>query len=379
MKITRIDTLHLSPKSWVHQGQIGWTWVRVHTDEGIIGTGETYPTPATEVAVVHGPLAAVLLGQNPLGIERLWHDMLLKVQFAGWAGAEMRAISAVDIALWDILGKVANLPIYQLLGGKVRDRIRTYNTCYDNEYDFNLDADKLAKSLLKMGIRAMKIWPFDKVALENQGNFITREQMATSLEPVRKIREAVGDEMDIMMEFHGYWNLPTAVQIAKALEPYNVTWLEEMLPQDNLEAYQVLRARVSQPLNISERLFGKWQYAELFKQHAASYVMLDLAWCGGITESKKIAAMAEAEYLPLAPHNCGGPIFHAANLHLAANIPNLFILESVRRHYQGEYPQIVDRVIVPGPDGYLPLPEGPGLGTELLPEFIAQAEMVTSK
>ena len=378
MKITRIDTLHISPKSIVHYGQIGWTWVRLHTDEGIIGTGETYPTPATEVAAIHGTLAPVLLGQNPLEIEHLWHEMFFKVQYAGWAGAEMRAISAVNIALWDIFGKATHQPIYQLLGGKVRDRIRTYNTCYDNEFDFNTDAGKLAQSLLKTGIRAMKIWPFDQAGRENQGNFITREQMEASLEPVRQIRAAVGEAMDIMMEFHAYWNLATAVQIAKALEPYNVTWLEEMLPQDNLEAYKVLRARVSQPLNISERLFGKWQYAQLFKQHAASYVMLDLAWCGGLTEAKKIAAMAEAEYLPLAPHNCGGPIFHAANLHFAAHIPNLYILESVRRHYQEEYPKIVDRVVVPGPDGCLPLPDGPGLGTELLPEFIEKAEIVTS-
>jgi L-alanine-DL-glutamate epimerase-like enolase superfamily enzyme len=291
----------------------------------------------------------------------------------------MRALSAIDIALWDILGKAANQPVYQLLGGKVRDRIRTYNTCYDNEYNFATDADKLARSLLRMGIRAMKIATFDEAARENKGNFITREQMNRALEPVRKIREAVGDEMGIMMEFHGLWNLTTAVEIAKALEPYNMTWLEEMIPQDNLDAYRVLRERVSQPLTISERLFGRWQYADLLKKDAASFVMMDLAWGGGITEARKVAILADTHYLPLVPHNCGGPIFQAANLHLSAHIPNLYILESVRRHYQDEFPHIVTNVMTPGLDGSFPLPEGPGLGIELKPEMLERADVMGSE
>lgn len=377
MKISRIETIRMNPKSHVHQGQIGWTWVRIHTDAGHIGVGETYPTPVTEAAAIEGVFAPMLLGKNPLDIEAIWRELFIKVQYAGWAGAEMRAISAIDIALWDILGKVTHQPIYQLLGGKVRDKIRTYNTCYDNEFDFNKDADKLAKALLRMGIKAMKIWPFDAAAIENMGNFITKDQIEKHIEPVKKIRQAVGDEMEIMMEFHGYWNIPTAAKIAEALEPYNVTWLEEMLGQDNLSAYRTLQERVKQPLNISERLFGRWAYADLMKKNAASYVMTDIAWCGGITEGRKIAILADAEYLPLAPHNCGGPIFHAANLHLSAHIPNLFILESVRRHYQDEYPHIVTKVVVPDKDGHFPLPEGPGLGTELKEEFLSSAEIST--
>jgi L-alanine-DL-glutamate epimerase-like enolase superfamily enzyme len=125
MKITRIDTLQTSPDSRIHYGRIGWTFVRVHTDSGIIGIGETFPDPASETAVIHTTLAPALLGQDPREIERLWHDMFELVQYRGWAGAEMRAISAIDIALWDILGKAAGLPVYQLLGGKVRDRVRT--------------------------------------------------------------------------------------------------------------------------------------------------------------------------------------------------------------------------------------------------------------
>jgi L-alanine-DL-glutamate epimerase-like enolase superfamily enzyme len=211
MKITQIDTIHCSPESHIHYGKIGWTFVRLHTNEGIVGLGETFPDPESETAIIHKTLAPALLGQNPLEIERLWRDMFELVQYRGWAGAEMRGISAIDIALWDLLGKATNLPVYQLLGGKVRDRVRTYNTCYDDEHDFNTDAGKLATLLHKRGIRAMKIWPFDEVAIENKGNFITSEQMNRCLGPLRQIREAVGEDMGIMMEFHGHWNLTTAI------------------------------------------------------------------------------------------------------------------------------------------------------------------------
>lgn len=378
MKIIQIDTVNISPDSPVHWGRVGWTWVRVHTDAGIVGIGETHPLPEAEIAVIHKAFAPRLLGADPLEIERLWGEMLLTVKYHGWAGAEMRAISAVDMALWDIFGKAANLPVYQLLGGKVRDRIRTYNTCYDDEQDFNADADKLAISLRAMGIRAMKIWPFDQVAIENQGNFITDEQMNVCLEPLRKIRQAVGDDMDIMTEFHGYWNVPAAIRIAKALEPFNVVWLEELIGQDSLDAYRVIREQVRQPLTISERLFGRWSYSDLLKKNIASYVMLDPAWTGGLTEARKIAILADTHYLPIALHNCSGPVVHAANLHLAAHIPNLYIFESVRRHYQKEFPQVSTLNVSPGEDGCFALPSGPGLGVELKDEFLERVNVVSS-
>jgi L-alanine-DL-glutamate epimerase-like enolase superfamily enzyme len=291
----------------------------------------------------------------------------------------MRAISAVDIALWDILGKATNLPIYQLLGGKTRDRVRTYNTCYDDDYDFRKDAGKLAKVLLGTGIRAMKIWPFDDVAIRNQGTYITPDELDKCLEPLRQVRDAVGQSMDIMMEFHGYWNLTTAIQIAHALEPFNVAWLEELIPQDNLDAYRVLRARVKQPLTVSERLFGRWSYLDLLKKDIASYVMLDLVWCGGLTEARKIAILADTHYLPIALHNCSGPILHAANLHLAVHVPNLFILESVRKHYERDFAAIVSTNSIPDAEGCFQLPRGPGLGVELKPDFIERAKVVTSR
>lgn len=364
MKITKIETIRLTRGITVHAGAVSWLWVRIHTDEGLAGLGETYPAAEAAEAVVAHSLSKVLLGRDPRQIDRLWADMLLTVGYHGWAGAEIRAISAIDIALWDLLGKITGQPVYQLLGGKSRDRIRIYNTCYDHVYDFNQDADKLAKDLLAMGIRAMKIWPFDATALRNQGQYLTNAELQECLRPVQKIREAVGDSMEIAMEFHGYWNLPSAIKIARALEPYGILWLEEMLPQDNLQAYANLAQETSIPLCLSERLMTRYQFREVVEQGIAQFVMPDICWCGGISEAKNIASMAETYYLPIALHNCGGPVLHFASMHLAMNVTNLFILESVRRHYLKEYQGIVSNT-GPSKDGWLEAPASPGLGVEL--------------
>lgn len=375
MKITTIEMIHQKKGVTVHAGQIGWIWVRIHTDEGITGLGETYPLGDAERGVIRTALSPILMDQNPLEIERLWQEMFLRVSYHGWAGAELRAISAIDIALWDIYGKAMGQPIHQLLGGKFRDKVRTYNTCYDHRYDFNNvkagEAGKLARELLDSGIGAMKVWPFDGVARKNRGQFITKADMEVGLRPIQQIREAVGDEMEIAMEFHGFWNIPSAVKIAHALEPYNVMWLEEMLPQDNMKSYAALADHVSQPLCISERLMTRYQFRELMELGIAQFIMPDICWCGGITEARKIATLADTYYLPIAPHNCGGPVLHLASIHLAAHLPNLFILESVRRHYLVQYVDVVTDS-VPAQNGYLIPPTAPGLGLDLKPELLNQ-------
>jgi len=251
MKITRIETVELREGTVVHAGAIGWLWVRIHTDEGLVGLGETFPASPSEKAVILNDLAPKLLGRDPRDIESIWHELFLAVQYRGWAGAEIRAISAVDVALWDLLGKSANLPVYRLLGGKCWDTVRIYNTCYDDAFDFNTQPVELARDLYASGIRALKIWPFDGIARRNHGQTISFSELEEGLAPVRKIREALQDEMEIAVEFHGFWNLPCAIKIAHALEPYKVMWLEELLAQDNLAAYQTLASRVSSPLCIS--------------------------------------------------------------------------------------------------------------------------------
>jgi L-alanine-DL-glutamate epimerase-like enolase superfamily enzyme len=378
MKITAVETIYLPRGITVHAGAITYLWVRIHTDEGLIGLGETYPNAEAEAAIVHTRLAAVLLGKDPTAIDRLWADMFLNVSYSGWAGAEMRAISAVDIALWDLLGKSTGRPIYQLLGGASRPSIRIYNTCYDH-VDFNREPAKLAGELLKSNIKAMKIWPFDPIAKETYGNHISAEQIRRGTEPLRLIREEFGDAIDVAIEFHGFWNLPSARKIAFALEPYKPMWLEEMLPQDNLASYAELARSTNIPLCLTERLMTRWAFRELLENRAASIIMPDISWCGGISEGKKIATMAETYYLPIAPHNCGGPILHFATAHLSANVTNLFIMESVRRHYREEYDGLVTHKLVSGANGDLPLPPGPGLGVDLSPEVLTRKDAIVRR
>jgi L-alanine-DL-glutamate epimerase-like enolase superfamily enzyme len=377
MHITAIETIRLERGVTVHAGPIRWLWVRIHTDTGLTGLGETYPQPDAEAAIVQRALAPVLMGRDPLAIDRLWADMFQAISYSGWAGAEMRAISAIDVALWDLAGKAAGVPVYQLLGGASRDSIRVYNTCYDH-IDFLSEPVKLARDLARSGIHAMKIWPFDVVAKETRGQYITAAQMRQGIEPLRLIREEMGDSMDVAMEFHGYWSLPCAMEIAAALEPYSPMWLEEMLPQDNLAAYAELARATRLPLCLSERLMTRWGFREIMENHAARIIMPDICWCGGISEARKIATMAETYYLPVAPHNCGGPVLHAASAHLAANVTNLSILETVRRHYLDEYRSLVSSTLTVA-DGALPLPQGPGLGIELKPEVLARQDAVVER
>jgi len=220
----------------------------------------------------------------------------------------------------------------------------------------------------------MKIWPFDKVAIRNRGQSITPAEIAEASIPIRRIRDAFGESMQIMVEFHGLWNLPCAIEIAHALEPYNVAWLEEMIPQDNMAAYEVLARQVKQPLCVSERLLTCWGYRELLEKRIASIIMPDIAWCGGISQARKIANAAHTMYLPVAYHNCGGPVTHFASWHLAIATPNLKTLETVRRHYNDRFVPVVVASGVPE-NGRLGIPPGPGLGVDLQPHLL-QSENV---
>ena len=379
MRITAVETLALNRAITVHAGPISWLWVRVHTDEGLVGLGETYPAAATAATAVHESLAPVVLGEDARDITRIWQRMFQAVSYHGWAGAEMRALSAVDLALWDLAGKAAGVPVYRLLGGLTRDRIRTYNTCYDHRFDFRTEAAALARDLLASGIRAMKIWPFDEIALANGGQHITPVETEVGLAPLRAIRDAVGTEMDVAIELHGYWNLPSASAIARALEPYSPMWLEEPLPQDNLDAYAQLKNDTRLPLVLSERLMTRWQFREVVERGLARFVNPDPCWCGGLTEARAIATLADTAYVPIAPHNCGGPVLHAACLHLSAAVPNLFVLESVRRHYLQDYRDVVSGTPAAAEGGVFQPPETPGLGVELSPALLSRADVAVRR
>jgi L-alanine-DL-glutamate epimerase-like enolase superfamily enzyme len=277
----------------------------------------------------------------------------------------MRALSALNIAQWDILGKVCDLPVYQLLGGSAGKYIRVYNT-YTNQRSINgwtieKDMDKIAHFLVNKGIRAIKFCPFDQVARKNNGEYISRMEIESCLEMIRMIREEVGDALDIGCEFHSYWNLPSAVRIAKSLEPYNVLFLEDMLLQDNMKSYVSLANETSIPLVISERLATRFGFREFLELNIGGIAMFDLTWCGGISEGKKISDMANTYYIPTMMHTAGGPVLWYASTHLAAAVTNLFFVESVYPNYTERYPFFFNNVpqVI---NGSVKPPREPGLG-----------------
>ena len=373
MEITAVETieptdLELDETGWVgeedrpHERLL---FVRIHTSAGVVGVGETYPRPSVDAAVIHDHIAPVLLERNPFDTEKLWRETYRRANgWGGFAGAEMRALSAVDIALWDLKGKALDTPIYDLLGGRMRESMDTYNTCYEHEYSFMEDPVELANSLLDDGISAMKIWPYDEIAYANQGTHVNRRDLEAGAAPLREIRDALGDEMEVAMEFHGLWNASSAKKIARYLEPYDPMWLEELIEIGDLGAYADVAAATSLPVNASERLMNKFQFNTLLAGADIDVVMFDLNRIGGFTEAKKAAAMAEAHHLPVAPHNCAGPITHFVNLQFGATIPNLMVMESVRGRYDGWHRELVTTQST-ATDGRLDVPDGPGLGTEL--------------
>src|SRR5579883_1888327 len=330
-KITTVETLR-------HPEHRLLLWVRIGCDAGLTGLGETFHAPDAVECIIHGVLAEILLGQDPTRIELLWHHMFKTLHYAGHAGAELRAISAVDIALWDLLGKLTDQPLYVLLGGACRDRIPTYNTCasfgpYRDYERFQDEPGALARELRDSGIRAMKIWPFDVLAVDSLGQRITPAQLERGVSRLAAIRQAVGDDMEVAIEGHCQWNLPSAIRIAQALEPYRPMWLEELMPPDNAEATRALRAATRTPLVTSERLMTRFGFRPVIEGLAADILMLDLDWAGGLTEARKIAALGTTYQLPIAPHNPGGPVSHLTTAHFCASVYPLFLMESVRAFY----------------------------------------------
>ena len=374
MKITRIETIHL-------QQFAAATWIRVHTDAGYIGLGESWFGPRSVAGAVHEMFSPLLIGQEASAIERHWRDMFDMANAYGYAGAEARAISAIDMALWDIAGQVAGQPIYNLLGGACRDRIRTYNTTgqWGENRDMELamiDAGTLAKSLLDDGITAMK-WAFtDPFADLSRGVDLRAEDLALMLKPIEAMRDAVGNQLDIANDGHGRWNLNNAIRIGQAMDPFDMMWQEELIQPTNVENHVTLAQEIIAPVCVSERLVSKYQFREYLRAGAAEVVMPDLIWTGGITETKKIATMAEAEQRSVAPHDMTGPVNVFACAHICMNAPNAWLMETCRAFYGkgGWYADVVEpniRVV----DGELLAPEGPGLGTRLRDDVFDRADV----
>ena len=394
MKITRVETLRLAEFP-------NLLWVRLHTDEGLVGLGETFMGAAAVEAYVHEWAAPRLLGADPLAIEARNRDLTGYLGRRG-SGVETRGNSALDIALWDLFGQAAGMPLHTALGGRSRDTIRVYNTCAGTRYvrstanqssanwglggaaegpyedldAFLHRADELALSLLEEGITALKIWPFDTAAERSGGQYISPQELDAALEPFGKIRQAVGDRMDIMVEFHSLWRLPMAQRIARALKPFDTFWHEDPIRMDSLDLLRQYATACDALVCASETLAYTWGFKDYLQTGVAGVVMLDLSWCGGVTEARKIAAMADAWQLPVAPHDCTGPVVWTASTHLSLHAPNALVQESVRAFYNGWYKELVTELPQVGKDGQIGVNDRPGLGIALLPDLHRRADAI---
>ena len=335
-----------------------WAFVKIYTDEGISGIGEgtlEYKEKAFLGALEH--IKDYLIGQDPRDIEKHWHTIY---RDAYWRGGPvlMSALSAVECALWDILGKSLNVPVYTLLGGKYHDKVRIYvNGWFAGAKEPEEFAEK-AKIAVKRGVTAMKWDPFGKNYLQISG-----AELNKALRNVAAVREAVGDGVDLLIEGHGRFDVPTATRIAKELEQFKPMFFEEPVPPDNLEALAAVRAKSPVPISAGERLYSRWDYRKLFDLRAADYIQPDISHAGGISELKKIAAEAETHYIPFAPHNPSGPVANAATLQLAAACPNFTILEIM--YSDVDWRKDVTNESLEYKDGYITIPDRPGLGIEI--------------
>ncbi len=365
MKIIDVKTFLMhagapSLKSWAADGSFGtqtysgnltgtrnWLFVKVYTDEGITGIGECSGWPRVIETAVQD-LRALLVGEDPTHIERLWQKTMIAIMGHGMTGTVGGgAMTGIDMALWDIKGKALGVPVWNLLGGKVRDRIRIYA---------HANTPEVALSLKERGITAIKCGGVS--------------------DPVRKVamlRDAVGDSMDIAIDLHGPpWLTPgDAAVLARALEPYGMMWIEDPIAPENLDGYRRIRDAAHVPLAAGERMATIWGLRELIEQDLVDVAQPDTGRAGGITQMRKIAAMAEAHHIMMAPHSGSlGPVAEYAALHLMAAIPNALILERIEDDWDGRA-----RTVIPHPvqqDGWLTVPDTPGLGVDIDEEFVAQ-------
>jgi L-alanine-DL-glutamate epimerase-like enolase superfamily enzyme len=367
-------------------------WVELETADGLVGLGESFRGAQATEAVIHEQVAPWLIGRDAREIEAVSRHLTTPyIGFHG-TGAEIRAASAIDIALWDLAGKRHCIPVHEALGGAVRPAIRAYNTCagyayntggvgrrsvaggeattgaYDDQIAFMRDAGALAESLVAEGYTAMKIWPFDTFADASGGQLITLSDLKAGLEPFRRVRAAVGDAIEVMCELHSMWNTTSAIRICQGLEDYGVLWAEDpIMKMDDVRALADLRRQTRVPVCGSETLGGVVPFRDLLAADALDFVMLDLAWCGGLTEGRKIAALAEAYAKPLAPHDCTGPVTLWAGLHLAVHAPAAIFQEVVRATLATWYRDLVTDLPVIR-NGMVQAPVGSGLCTSLRPE-----------
>lgn len=356
MKITDVKTYlmqvggrpGLAPENASFRGSRNWLFVQIETDEGITGLGECSGWPkVVQTAIMD--YRTILIGEDPRDIDRLWHRMFVGSMGHGMLGTVGGgALTGIEMALWDIKGKALGQPIWNLLGGRFRDKIQVYG---------HAKTPDSARELVKRGYKALKV------------GFTG----AVDVEKVAAIRETVGPNVDVMVDAHGpsWMTTKDAILVGRALEPLDLLFYEDPVAPENIDALERIRDAVDVPLAAGERVSNIWGIRPYVERELVDVIQPDTGRAGGITQMRKMAAMAEAHYITMAPHSGSlGPVAEFAALHVMATIPNALMLERVEIDWEGRY-KVVSPVLN-SVDGHLPVPEAPGLGVEIVEDEISK-------
>ncbi len=382
MKITRVTPWIINAPAWFldtandskdGDGNRDYVFVEVNTDEGITGWGEVAGSSAVANRTVCETIrqaGALIEGLDPRLIEVIWNKIFRSFTYMGSRGAVTCAISGIDIALWDIRGKTLGVPISELFGGPVRDGIPIYT--HPKEPSSVKDTAQHARAIVETGHRALKVDPWHPRHEDEVNGYLSGklspEAEAHGVELVAAVRDEVGYDFELMIDFHGRFDVPTAIRLARALEPFNLHWIEEPVPPESHHALSQVRGQIGTPISVGERLHTRWDFVPILENELADFVMPDVAWTGGISELKKIATLAESYYVPIAPHSVSGPINVLAGAHVMASVPNLYRVETARAKLH-VYDAFVDYPLDIRGDKLF-LSDRPGLGIELDKEYM---------
>jgi len=372
--------------------------LRVHTNTGVIGCGETYYAPHAVAAMIHDWMARRLLGADPLAIESHWRFFYERAANFGTKGCELRAISAIDLALWDIFGQMCDQPVWQLLGGKVHDYVPVYNSSGGPNYgardlghtdpqgwpgygdigsenplnDYWSVVNKpveYAQELINQGYKALKMWTLDFAAHKSRGGmYLSDEDLEIGLLPMRKIRERFGKQIELILDGHGFFQLPVALRIAEALQEIKPLWVEDIIRPDCIDTICQFRKSAGIPVAVSEMLIGLDEYRMVLEKQGADYIMIDPTWVGGISQTKRIAQLAQVYNIPVTMHDCTGPLTLLAGLQVAFSTANVAWQETVRAHVHSMYPKLIDDEIKIDQGKINPLFRS-GIGAAWLPQL----------
>ena len=335
-----------------------WTFIKVETDEGLYGWGEA--SLGTQEMALKGcveDLKRLIVGRDPMQIEKMRFEVYRDIYWKG-GPVLMSAISGIEMAMWDIVGKYFNTPVYNLFGGKMRDRVKMYANGWFSGATTPAEFAQKAKETTSLGVKALKWDPFGKAHMT-----LTKEEMHRAVETVGAVREAVGENVELLIECHGRFNPYTAIEISKELAPFKPMLMEEPCPPDNVDAIAKVKAKSHVPISAGERVYTIYGFEDLFQKDAVDIVQPDMFHTGGMMECKKIAGMAEAKHIPISFHNPSGPISNAAILQLAAATPNFLIHEIMINDSSFRKNITTEEVIFD--DGYILIGDKPGLGIDV--------------